>query len=302
MTPLEQLQEATAERQSKRRRPAKPVKPPESAERFYRSQLRSLVRTMAESIERHVVPTLKRIKPEYTADSWSDDIESSLEAAWAPFAAAGMEVMYQRLAREFVSRVAQDTTERLVRSVNQAAGVNLGPIFEADDMRDFMRVSIEQNTSLISSVPEEYFKRVRTVVYQGVAGKTAPTTIASRIQEATGVSYRRARVIARDQVGSITSQVNERRQNQAGIRHYRAVDAGDERVTGRPGGKYPNARISCWGIARKDVGFGPGIYRWDKGASWGGETGLHPGRHHPQCRCTASPVFAWEVEGKRRAG
>jgi len=296
MTPLEQLQATTAERQAKRRRPAKPVKPPESAERYYRAQLRSLVQAMAESIERHVVPTLKRIKPEYTADSWSDDIEGSLEAAWAPFAAAGMEVMYQRLAREFVSRVTQETTERLVRSVNQAAGVNLGPIFEADDMRDFMRVSIEQNTSLISSVPEQYFKRVRTVVYEGVAGRVAPTTIASRIQEATGVTYRQARVIARDQNAKITSQVNERRQTQAGIRYYKAVDAGDERVTGRPGGRYPNARISCWGIARKDVGYGPGVYRWDEGATWGGEKGLHPGRHHPQCRCTASPVFAWELK------
>ena len=299
MTPLEQLQATTAERQAKRRRPAKPVKPPESAERYYRAQLRSLVQAMAESIERHVAPTLKRIKPEYTADSWSDDIEGSLEAAWAPFAGAAMEAAYQRLAREFVSRVTQETTERLVRSVNQAAGVNLGPIFEADGMRDFMRVSIEQNTSLISSVPEQYFKRVRTVVYEGVAGKVAPTTIASRIQEATGVTYRQARVIARDQNAKITSQVNERRQNQAGIKYYRAVDAGDERVTGRPGGKYPNARISCWGIARKDIGYGKGVYTWKDGASWGGETGLHPGRHHPLCRCTASPVFESEIKKKR---
>lgn len=294
------LEELTTEAQAKRnKRPkkAKPIRPNDDVEVHYRKQLRSLVRAMQRSVNEHVMPVVKRTKAEYTADAWSDDVEESLQAAYAPFATAAMEATYQRLANDVVERTAQQTTASLVNSVNQSVGVNLGPIFEQQPMRDYMNVAINENVSLIKSLPNEYYKRIRTIVYDGVAGKESPTTIAEQIQEGTGISRRRAETIANDQTKKITSQVTERRQEQAGIEYYQSIDAGDERVSGRPGGRYPNARISCWGIARRDIGYGPGVYKLSEGASWAGETGLHPGRHHVNCRCVAAPRFAWEVEG-----
>lgn len=299
MVDLSRLQEATNEAQAarpKKRKPAKPIKPNDDVEAYYRRQMKSLVRAMARSVEQNVTPVLKRTKQEYTADAWSDDIETALQAAWAPFATAAMEATYRRLANDVVGRVAANTTASIVRSVNQSVGINLGPVFEAQPMRDYMNVAINENVSLIRSLPDEYYKRIRTIVYDGVAGKEAPTSIADQIQEGAGVSRRRAQTIASDQTGKITSQVTERRFDQAGIEYYQSIDAGDERVTGRPGGKYPDAKISCWGIARRDIGYGKGVYKMSEGASWGGETGLHPGRHHILCRCVSKPVFAWEVE------
>lgn len=294
------LQTLASESQSNRpkRRSAKPIKPNDDVEAYYRRQLKSLVRAMQRSVEQNVLPVLKRVKPEYTTDAWSDDVETSLQAAWAPFATAAMESVYRRLADDVVNRMADQTTASIVRSVDRSVGVNLRPVFEQQPMRDYMNVAINENVSLIRSLPDEYYKRIRTIVYDGVAGKESPTSIAEQIQEGTGISRRRANTIATDQTGKITSQVTERRFDQAGIEYYQSIDAGDERVTGRPGGRYPNAKISCWGIARRDIGYGKGVYKMSEGASWGGESGLHPGRHHIRCRCISKPVFSWEVEDR----
>lgn len=297
------LQALTSKAQAarpKKRKPAKPIKPNDDVEAYYRRQMKSLVRAMARSVDQNVMPVLKRTKQEYTADAWSDDIETALQAAWAPFATAAMEATYRRLANDVVDRMAANTTASIVRSVNQSVGINLGPVFEAQPMRDYMNVAINENVSLIRSLPDEYYKRIRTIVYDGVAGKESPTSIAEQIQEGTGVSRRRAQTIAKDQTGKITSQVVQRRQEQAGIKYFKWVTAGDNRVTGKPGGRYPDAAIKCYDISRKDVGYGRGVFPISEGATWRGEKNLYPGRAHVNCRCTQSVVFEWEVEESAR--
>jgi uncharacterized protein with gpF-like domain len=183
----------------------------------------------------------------------------------------------------------------MVNSVNRAVGVDIKPMLSERAMDDFVQASIAENVGLIRSIPEQYFGSVESAVLGGMKNGERPSGIATAIQAASGVSKRRANLISRDQLAKITGQVVEKRQTQAGINHYRSIDSNDERVSGRPGGKYPNARISCWGIARKDIGYGPGVYTWKEGATWAGEGGLHPGRHHVNCRCTSSAVFEWEL-------
>lgn len=311
-TPLEQLTAANERFGKSRKRPAKPRQNVgKDVERYYRTQLRSLVRLIQREIESEVMPIVKSEKRDYQADSdatdatptmdnWADRIIAALRRLADRFVSEQFTSQYDRLARSTVSRADAESTEAFVASVNQAVGVDMRPLLSSEDMAAYTEAAAYQNAQLIKSVPEEYLKRVETAVLGGVRDGDAPSTISRRIQEATGVTRRRADILARDQVSKLTSEIGERRQRQSGISYYRSVTAGDERVTGNPAGKYPNAKISCYGIARKDVGYGPGVYRWDKGASWGGETGLHPGRHHPLCRCTATPVFDFELPKKAR--
>lgn len=300
---MQRLTEATAQAQTKRRRKAKPIRHADDVERFYRVQLRSLVRAMARRVDELVVPVIKAERDDYiedaapTFDDWSDRVTTALDVAAGEFLSASMEAQFRRLASAVVERAEQTTTQRLIDSVKGAVGVDLRPILSERGMADYINAATQQNVELITSLPNEYFKRIRTTVYQGMMDGVHPSALVDQIREDTGVSRRRAELLARDQTSKIVSQVTEKRQRQAGIEYYQSIDAGDIRVSGRPGGRYPNARISCWGIARRDIGFGPGVYRLDEGASWAGETGLHPGRHHPLCRCVAAPRFEWEVEG-----
>ena len=307
-TPLEQLVEMNARVGKTRKRSARPRDPTAKVEKFYRAQLKSLVRAITKEVNEELVPVVKQEKSQYqvdrdyTADSWSDRILALLSSIDERFIGAGsiFNQQYERLAQRTVSMAEAETTQAFVDSVNKAVGVDLNPVLDQEGMRDYLDVAIKDNVELIKSVGREHFERIERAVLGGVRNGDAPSTIARNIQEATGVSSRRAALIARDQSAKLTSEITERRQTQSGIKYYRAVTSNDSRVTGKPGGKYPNAKISCWGIARQDVGYGPGIYRWDKGASWGGKTGLHPGRHHINCRCTASPIFEWEIKGNKK--
>ena len=307
--PLEQLIEMNEQQGKVRRKPArKPKDVKKDIERYYRAQLKSLVREINREIEETVIPVVKQEKSAYktdaatvyTRDAWADRIIEAIRRISRRFVGGELEEQYERLAQGVVSRAESATTEAFVKSVNQAVGVNIRPMLDKEDMVEYVQSASWHNAQLIKSVPEEYLKRVETAVVGGIRSGYAPAKIAQDIREATGVTQRRAELLARDQTAKLTSEITERRQRQAGIKYYQVITANDERVTGKPGGKYPNARISCWGIANQDIGYGKGVYRWDQGASWGGEKGLHPGRHHINCRCVAKPIMEWELPNKAK--
>ena len=302
-TPLEQLTAMTEQVGKERRRSAKPRNPVQKVERFYRVQLESIVRAIRKEIEQDVVPAVKGEKESYlqdaayTADGWADRIIAAIRRVARRYTEGEMGAAYERLAKRTVSMAEAESTDAFLKSVNEAAGVDMSRMMDQEGINEYVEAAQYQNAQLIKSVSQDYLSRVESAVIGGIRDGDAPTTITSRIREATGVSRRQAQKIARDQTAKLTSEITERRQRSAGIRYYKSITAGDERVTGKPGGKYPNAKISCWGIANQDVGYGPGVYRWDVGAEWGGQKGLHAGRHHINCRCSAKPVFSWEVEG-----
>jgi len=302
-TPLEQLQAMNEQAGKSRRRSARPRNPTKKVEKFYRAQLKSIVRAINKEVEETVVPVVKEEKtdylqdadPQYTRDAWADRIIEAIRRVARRFTEGEFASTYERLANRTVSMAEAESTDAFLKSVNEAAGVDMSSMLDQEGIQDYVQAAQYQNAQLIKSVPQEYLTRVENAVLGGIRDGDAPTKITQRIRESTGVTRRQAERIARDQTAKLTSEITERRQRSAGISYYKVITAGDERVTGKPGGKYPNAKISCWGISRKDVGYGPGVYRWDEGASWGGQTGLHPGRHHVNCRCASQPVFEWEL-------
>lgn len=281
------------------RKRAKPVKPSNKAERNYRGQLYKLVRAMHKDVDRYVMPVVRQEKSSYTRDGdddWASLITAALADVSARYVSQAMQAQYNRMALTAVAATEVEATAALAKSIRDAVGVDLTPLWGQDSMRQYIQAMAKQNSSLIRSIPERYFSDVETAVIQGTLEGHSPSRIAKNVQEATGVSARKAKMIARDQTSRMTGQIVEKRQQDAGIKYYRSSDSNDERVTGNPNGKYPNAKISCWGIARKDIGYGPGVYTWKDGATWGGQSGLHPGRHHILCRCDALPVFDWEID------
>lgn len=110
----------------------------------------------------------------------------------------------------------------------------------------------------------------------------------------------RSDLIARDQLSKLNGQVTKRRQQEIGLTIYKWNTALDERVRGRPGGLYPNARPSHWVLEGKFCSWGDStIYadtleeaiqeKWKKRSSIGAV------EEHPQipinCRCSGEAVF-----------
>jgi uncharacterized protein with gpF-like domain len=285
---------ALLEKRKKKPQAPKAVMPSKDAEEFYRGQLRGLVRLMAGSLVDVLEPELKRLKPDYIADSlrtldgsWTEEILKAIRSVSQRFVTPLFEAQAQRVVAGTISRAEADNAEDFRDSINRAVGVDFDLITRPKGMSDYLEASTAENVNLIKSIPADYFRKVETIVLGGMKDGLAPTAIAKQIQVETGVTARRAKLIARDQVSQLNSDLTRQRQVAAGITFYKSVDANDQRVSGNPAGKYPNAKISCWGIARKDIGYGIGVYSLADGAEWGGKTGLHPGKHHPLCRCVA---------------
>ena len=294
LTPAQALAAANkALLDSRKRKPKapKPVMPSKAAERYYLGQLRALVRAMASELIASLEPELKRLKPDYIADSvrtldgWTDQVLAAIRRVSSRFSSSLFDAQIARVAASTVSRAEADNAEHFRDSVNQAVGIDFQLITKPKGMTDYLEASTAENVNLIKSIPRDYFEKVESLVLGGMKDGLAPTAIAKQIQAEMGVTARRAKLIARDQTSKLNSDLTRQRQAAAGIEFYKSVDAGDVRVTGNPAGKYPNAKISCWGIARQDIGYGPGIYKVADGATWKGVTNLHPGKHHILCRC-----------------
>lgn len=284
--------------ETRKRKPKapKPVKPDAKAEAEYRAQLQSLVRLMAKELYAEIEPELKRLKPQYIADSyvrdsWVDSILASIRKVSSKFTGDLFTAQAERIALRTVSRAEAGNAEAFRDSVNKAVGIDITRVTQSAGMKNYLEASTAANVNLIKSIPSEYFQKVETLVLDGMNGGLAPSALAKQIQEETGVAYRRAKFIARDQMAKINSDMTRKRQEEAGIEFYQSIDSGDIRVSGNPAGKYPKAKISCWGIARQDIGYGKGVYKVSDGAPWAGLTGLHPGKHHPGCRCTAQAMI-----------
>lgn len=128
---------------------------------------------------------------------------------------------------------------------------------------------IAENTRLIKSIPEQYLGDVEGIVRRGVSQGLASKEISKQIKERTGVSDRRAQLIATDQVGKANGALTEHRQTDLGVKEYEWQDSDDSRV--RPTHKDADGKT----------------YSWDKPPSF---TGGHPG-FAVRCRCWAKPKF-----------
>lgn len=110
-----------------------------------------------------------------------------------------------------------------------------------------------------------------------------PRDIAKAVQSATGITESHAELVARDQTLKMNSQVQEFRARSLGADYYTWVTSNDERVRGRPGGKWANAQSNHWRLHGKRFQFSnPPVTNEKKNIR------LNPGMDF-QCRCTAAP-------------
>jgi len=153
----------------------------------------------------------------------------------------------------------------------------------------------KNNYKLIKTLSDDYIKEVNRIISEGVEFGVSSGELKKQIRALDEkITGSRARLIARDQVGKLNGQFTKRRQTIAGIDLYTWLTANDERVRGKPGGKYPNAKKKHWNIHNK-------ICKWDNadvysedGINWVSRPSnmqdLIPGQDI-QCRCTAIPFM-----------
>lgn len=260
---------------------------PHTAERNYQRMLIGVVNSMDAAY-------LKRLDL-LRMDGWSDDLTAAIEYLLALGLAAGRAVTL-RLPEVYAQvNIFNDRQWRLVTKAG--TGLEIGPsatlplgavpfgnVSAPGHIRARFGVGVDvyrsepwlaarqtnwiaQNAALIKSIPEQHMARVESIIRSGVMVGESPKSLAAKIQEAGGVTKRRAQLIATDQIGKANAELTQYRQMDLGIKDYTWITSHDERVRS-------SHRV------RDGVQFS-----WSKPPEDG-----HPGMPI-RCRCHASPIF-----------
>lgn len=179
--------------------------------------------------------------------------------------------------------------------------IAIGEAFAEDEpwVKNVIDSWSREQVTLITKASQDMLDTVARRIREGVkAGKSARQVTALINADLPGISYRRARIIARDQTAKLNSALTQGRMADAGIETYIWSTSEDERVRGNPTGLYPKALPSHYVMNGK-------VCRWDDPTVWlengewvkraGDAPYFHPGMAI-MCRCVAIPNWD-ELEG-----
>ena len=174
------------------------------------------------------------------------------------------------------------------RALQKSVGVDISVVLNQEHIKKAMEGAAMENVTLIRTIPEKYFGEIHKAVLDNYYGRPLPEnrSLLKQIQEIRKVSYKRARLISRDQTTKLTGTLNQVRQEAIGVQEYIWHTVRDERVVGKPGGVYPPKpgleKSTAHGNHYERQGK---KFRWDTPPPDG-----HPGQAI-QCRCWAEPII-----------
>jgi SPP1 gp7 family putative phage head morphogenesis protein len=268
------------QRLRKRTRVLRGVKPSRKVELWYKAELLKIVAALRRETEAQLLPVLKQIIPALnkTGDGLARDavvprrpIDHSLTNLAQKF--GGIDDTANRLASLAAQRSLEETDKRLAASIGESVKVDISAVLtESGPIRGAVTSAVRANVDLIKSIPQQYFDKVGSTVWDNLVDGVRFEDLAEKIQHIGDVTESRAKLIARDQTSKMNGAFNEARQTSLGIDRYIWSTSGDERV--REDHAAQNGQIFDWASPPP--------------------TG-HPGEDI-QCRCVALPYVELDKE------
>ncbi len=259
---------------------------PKQAEREFQRLTDSYMKLLNNLLKKHLPEIRDAARREREANRRHDaasDLFSKLSAIF--------EKMAEELARAIsgfgfykkITSMSQITRKLTIKEWKKAVKATLGiDLFEdyysGELYRQLMDQWIKQNVELIKTIPQDTLGQMKSIVFEGYMKGETTTSIVKKIQKAYSTSKSHARLIARDQIAKLNSNITQMQQRDAGVDEYIWSTSGDERV-----------RDSHKALNKKH-------FRWDAPPIVDAKTGrrCHPGEDY-QCRCVALAVFDWDT-------
>jgi|ERR1051325_5115721 SPP1 gp7 family putative phage head morphogenesis protein len=123
--------------------------------------------------------------------------------------------------RRWALQVEQVHRGKWMSNVMTATSVDLSTVLTTGDVEDTVEAALEWNTALIRDVADETRKRIANSVFAGFQRRAPAAEITKEISESLGLARSRARRIAADQTVKLGSRLNQARQQQAGLTHFK---------------------------------------------------------------------------------
>jgi len=249
---------------------------PKNAEKSYDKALYSLVKDLKDLIKQYLFPEIPSMiaevemkMPMDRQDDYLDRLNSLiLYIRDAIESKVNNTVSYAGLIGAEIARFNKQQFEKLQQSV---FGIDI--FLHEPWLGDQLELFANQNTQLITSIPDQELERVSGDIQRGLQQGLRYSDITQKIQKSFGISHRKAKLIARDQTAKLNSSLTRLRQQEIGIEEYIWQTVEDERV--RQTHRHNNGKR----------------FRWDKPPPITG----HPG-NDVNCRCIARPVIEGLIE------
>lgn len=174
-------------------------------------------------VEREVLPLAQQELSRRDAD-WNTLLDRLSERFFGQLSTAEL----SEVIRRFASRTSAWNKDQLYKQIQAGLGVEL-PFFEpgfSKMVEDFLA----ENLALVKSIPNRFLDEVEAEVVRAVKEGRRYEDLATTLRDRFGIAERRAEVLARDQVGKFYADVNQVRQEELGLTHYRWRTMNDGRV------------------------------------------------------------------------
>lgn len=266
---------------------------PKAIEQEYTIQLQRLVRRWAEDIRKRIVPHLPGLVAEadleLRRDAWAANARRLVDTLGVSFDQSVEGVEFE--ATNIGQRVNSWNDAQWQKVMRGVVGVEL---FQREPwLEDQLGSWTTENVALIQKLTDDTRQEVHRIVQSGIRTGKRSRTLAKELLntgklEPIGLIKQtrdRARLIARDQIGKLNGQLQERRQTSLGINQYIWRTVGDSAV--RSSHAAMDGRTCRWDD--------PTVYLDRATNTWLPRSGiggveLHPGQDF-QCRCSAEPDF-----------
>lgn len=240
-------------------------------EAWYRARLQCVMREMAQSMLVHIRAAYNNSDNPLASDAPNSTylLRKALEK-WGGLWTRKLNKMSLDLADQFAKRAGK-ITENQVGQAFREAGFTVKFRPTEASVAAYKTIAAEQ-VGLIRSIPQQYLTAVQTKVFTSVMKGADMATLTAELQQAYGVSHRRAALIARDQNHKAKAVIENTRRQELGITQAIWQHSG--------AGKEPRP---------EHVAFNGKVFDLAKGAYLEGKWTL-PGMEI-NCRCTSRAII-----------
>ena len=256
----------------KLRKPGRPTPPLAQEEAYTRELQAKFVEPYREAAERILIPRLPMLvaqaeRERRDAGTWRSNLDKVVELVSATHSAEQTHQTAVKAATAMAAGVNRRNAEEVHRMLVRAVGVDVWQ--HEPHLNEFTARTIKKNVDYITTIKTQQLQQVAQVVEAGIRRGLRVEVIAKDIEKRFDVSASRAKLIARDQVGSFNGELMQMRQQGLGVEGYFWRGMLDSRERDEH-------------VEREGERF-----------AWADPPdGGHPGDDF-QCRCTAEPDFSF---------
>lgn len=232
----------------KKRTVLREIGPTLAAEMALTIRYKRLLKGAAELVRKHAMPIFESAKQQLAVDG-KTVVQDTVRELGA-FATMFQNYInnnlpeYNRVVDNVIREEEVRFRSQLIVTVKSNTGIDISPVLRSTDVGPQIEAAVLEHTRLIKGVSDELAKRVATTIIREAGRGTRAKDLAKILANDFGFAQKRARLIARDQLGAFTGVMNKVRQQQIGIDKYVWSTSMDERV--RPDHAKREGRVFSW--------------------------------------------------------